>query len=197
MTFAEDASRQPPFLHHATGDFKQDVQNDLFKEGEERVLRYLRQREASETWPWLVVDQRDKHREGDFLLLPMHGGDEHLLDVKVDQWSIRTGRFAWEEKLVQADGREYTGWGRSKQLRYVVYVMPQSADAEGRWEAWIVDAQALRTGMEYYIAHKPLQSLTGHGWKRFDKHNTDGRRGVGWAVPRKQLLPVTRRIVLV
>jgi hypothetical protein len=193
-TFDEDAPRQPPFV--VTGNFKQDVNNPLFQDAENRVLSWLRKQEASASWPWGVIDRRDKHREGDFVLLPLKGGPERLLDVKCDVWSIKTGRFAWEEKLVQADGREYPGWGKSN-LDYVVYVTPQPKDAEGRWEAWIVDAKALRTGMEYYIAHKPLQSLTERGWKQFDKRNTDGRRGVGWAVPRNQLRPITKRIILI
>ncbi len=180
-----------------TGDFKADVNDPLFKEGEERMLAWFRQHEASDAWPWLVVDNRDKHREGDFILLPRDGGRDYLIDIKVDQWSVRTGRFAWEEKLVQADGTERPGWGKSPHLDYIVYVMPEAVGAESLWEAWIVDARRLHTHVEHLTAHKSLQSLTGHGWKQFDKHNTDGRRGVGWAIPRQQLRPITKRIIFI
>ncbi len=117
----------------STGNPAIDVNNPLYKEAEERVLRWLRRKYGYSS----VEDLRRGNLPHDFVV--RYGNAARLkTDVKADQYMTQTGNVAWEEKLVLPNKTERDGWGR-KDIDRIVYVAPQT------WEALLVDAHAMRT----------------------------------------------------
>lgn len=102
-----------------TGNINEDVLNIVFKEAEERVYQWLKQRQEVSGE---VEDCRKQRGYYDFRI-----GGLWTLDVKVDQYAATTGMLAVEEAIAHQDGRLVPGWGQHIGLDYVAYVMPMKA----------------------------------------------------------------------
>lgn len=152
-----------------------DVQNPLYREGEERVYQWLLSQGKE------VQDVRPLNTYYDFIL-----GSAWTLDVKVDTRAHETGRVAWEDVVedLRKSGPEafQPGWGRHHGLSFVAYVLLPAgpyldngiAPLEPRmWPVIVVNAQKLREAI--------LKEGEGNNCKGFIVNGSD-RRATGCAV---------------
>lgn len=164
-----------------TGDYRQDVDEALYRQGEDMALAFLERMLADKGWR--IEDLRPLRIHGDFALISPKG-KRIVVDVKVDQQSETSKRFVWERAIAHPDGHEERGWGTSGHVDWVMVVEPHRF---GMWPGAILDAHLLREFAESQEARYSERELKAMGWLPISKKNTDGRRALGWAIPKDVL----------
>ena len=148
-----------------TGNRAKDVANPMFKEAEERVLRWLLAN------GYAVRDARGEKTFYDFRFGAFR--PVYALDVKCDQFAQTTGRVAWEA-FVEMGTHIREGWGRDERLDYIAFVTP------GNWHMYLVDAERVR---EMLVRMEKGFDLPKDGeLVEFKKMGSDGRTGYGLAI---------------
>ncbi len=162
-------------------DYKTDVANPLYREAEDRAIAgFLRFMEPGSR----IEDMRHRNRHGDFYAISPRES-RFLVDVKTDKWIGRTGRLAWEDHIKNKNGSLSPGWGRCLDLNFLAFVQPGvEEEKDYPWAMYVIHAGRWRdyidTTLEYY---GEAQAIKLFGWYPFDILNTNGKRGVGWAIP--------------
>lgn len=168
--------------HYVTGNRQRDVANALFREAETRTIKAVQELLPAHG-PWQLVDRRDHHLHGDFWLVHQNGRTL-VFDIKCDQYLAKTGRVAFEEKIVFPDGHSEQGWGVSRHVDLAIFVSPLG-------EQWPATTIAVEPWLHYVdgVTRRFTTDVlyAQYNWRVIRKTNTDGRVAHGWAMPLEEL----------